>query len=114
MPRWRSCTCACVQAKVDAVKREKLLELSQRLFETEGYPATTMEAVAIEAGVALKTVYVAFETKSLVSGGVLMVGDTAAMIAARARAAKSGVPVRGIPGAGRRRVERGQHLAQHR
>lgn len=34
------------------------------LFQARGYPATTMEQVADEAGVALKTVYVAFATKS--------------------------------------------------
>ena len=34
------------------------------LFEAQGYAATTMAAIAAEAGVALKTVYVAFETKS--------------------------------------------------
>jgi len=34
------------------------------LFEQRGYAATTMEAIATEAGVALKTVYVGFETKS--------------------------------------------------
>jgi AcrR family transcriptional regulator len=34
------------------------------LFEGDGYAATTMAAVAAEARVALKTVYVAFETKS--------------------------------------------------
>ena len=33
-------------------------------FERDGYAATTMAAIASEAGVALKTVYVAFETKS--------------------------------------------------
>jgi AcrR family transcriptional regulator len=37
---------------------------AERLFEARGYPATTMEQVADEAGVALKTVYVAFATKS--------------------------------------------------
>jgi len=34
------------------------------LFQARGHPATTMEQVADEAGVALKTVYVAFATKS--------------------------------------------------
>jgi AcrR family transcriptional regulator len=34
------------------------------LFERDGYTATTMAAIAAEAGVALKTVYLAFETKS--------------------------------------------------
>jgi AcrR family transcriptional regulator len=47
-----------------AVTRREILEAAQRLFEEHGYAATTMAAIAAEAGVALKTVYVAFETKS--------------------------------------------------
>jgi AcrR family transcriptional regulator len=44
--------------------RLEILEAAQRLFERDGYPATTMAEIAAEANVALKTVYVAFETKS--------------------------------------------------
>src|SRR3954470_19292565 len=47
-----------------AVTRRLILEAAERLFERHGYAATTMAAIAREAGVALKTVYVAFETKS--------------------------------------------------
>ena len=47
-----------------AATRGAILEAAQRLFERQGYAATTMAAIAAEAGVALKTVYVAFETKS--------------------------------------------------
>src|SRR5881409_2067082 len=47
-----------------AETRAKILESARRLFELHGYAATSMNAVAAEAGVALKTVYVAFETKS--------------------------------------------------
>ena len=47
-----------------AATRQVILESAQRLFEQQGYPATTMAAIADEAGVALKTVYLAFETKS--------------------------------------------------
>jgi AcrR family transcriptional regulator len=47
-----------------AATRRSILDAAQRLFEAHGYPATTMEQVAAEAGVALKTVYVAFATKS--------------------------------------------------
>ena len=50
-----------------AATRHQILDAAQRLFEADGYAATTMAAIAREAGVALKTVYVAFETK----GGVL-------------------------------------------
>ena len=47
-----------------AATRRGILEAAQRLFDQQGYPATTMEAIAAEAGVALKTVYVVFTTKS--------------------------------------------------
>jgi AcrR family transcriptional regulator len=47
-----------------AATRREILEAAQRLFERHGYAATTMAAIATEAGVALKTVYVAFATKS--------------------------------------------------
>jgi AcrR family transcriptional regulator len=47
-----------------AATRRQILEAAQRLFERQGYAATTMAAIASQAGVALKTVYVAFETKS--------------------------------------------------
>jgi AcrR family transcriptional regulator len=50
-----------------AATRRQILSAAQRLFEQQGYTATTMAAIAAEAGVALKTVYLAFETK----GGVL-------------------------------------------
>jgi AcrR family transcriptional regulator len=47
-----------------AATRREILDAAQRLFERQGYATTTMAAIAAEAGVALKTVYVAFETKS--------------------------------------------------
>jgi AcrR family transcriptional regulator len=47
-----------------AATRQEILEAAHRLFEQHGYGATTMAAIAAEAGVALKTVYLAFETKS--------------------------------------------------
>jgi AcrR family transcriptional regulator len=47
-----------------AATRRSILDAAQLLFVREGYPATTMEAIAAEAGVALKTVYLAFATKS--------------------------------------------------
>ena len=47
-----------------AATRREILEAAQRLFEEHGYATTTMAAIAAEAGVALKTVYVTFESKS--------------------------------------------------
>jgi AcrR family transcriptional regulator len=61
-----------------AATRRQILDAAWRLFEQHGYAATTMQAIATEAGVALKTVYVAFETKSGVLRGVwhlLLRGD---------------------------------------
>ncbi len=47
-----------------AQTRRKILRAAQALFETEGYAATSMAGIASAAGVSLKTVYLAFETKS--------------------------------------------------
>ena len=47
-----------------AVTRRKILEAAEALFVRDGYVATSMAAIAKDAGVALKTVYLAFETKS--------------------------------------------------
>jgi AcrR family transcriptional regulator len=50
-----------------AATRHDILRAAQRLFEANGFTATTVAAIAGEAGVVPKTVYGAFETK----GGVL-------------------------------------------
>jgi AcrR family transcriptional regulator len=47
-----------------AATRREILEAAQRLFEQHGYATTTIAAIAADANVAVKTVYVAFETKS--------------------------------------------------
>jgi AcrR family transcriptional regulator len=44
--------------------RRDILAAAGRLFAAQGFATTTMAAVAADAGVALKTVYLAFETKS--------------------------------------------------
>jgi AcrR family transcriptional regulator len=46
-----------------AATRAEILDAAERLFLRDGYAATTMAAIAREARVALKTVYVAFESK---------------------------------------------------
>ena len=46
-----------------AQTRLAILDAATRLFERDGYPATKVEAIAVEAEVSLKTVYLAFETK---------------------------------------------------
>jgi AcrR family transcriptional regulator len=46
-----------------AATRMDILEAAQRLFERQGYSGTSMAAIAAEARVAVKTVYLAFETK---------------------------------------------------
>lgn len=47
-----------------ASTRSDILAAAMRLFEQKGYAATTVAEIATEAGVALKTVYLGFETKS--------------------------------------------------
>jgi AcrR family transcriptional regulator len=42
----------------------QIREAAQRLFERDGYASTTVAAIASEAGVSAKTVYLAFESKS--------------------------------------------------
>jgi len=47
-----------------AATRRDILDAAETLFVRDGYGATPVSAIAREARVALKTVYVAFETKS--------------------------------------------------
>jgi AcrR family transcriptional regulator len=47
-----------------AATRRAILEAALQLFERHGYATTTMDAIAADAGVSLKTVYLAFETKA--------------------------------------------------
>jgi AcrR family transcriptional regulator len=47
-----------------AETRRKILEAAQQLFERDGYAATSVATIASTARVSLKTVYLAFETKS--------------------------------------------------
>lgn len=47
-----------------AATRRQILEAARRLFEQQGYAATSMTAIAAEARISLKTVYLAFGTKS--------------------------------------------------
>lgn len=63
-----------------AATRGEILGAAQRLFERQGYAATSMAAIAAEAGVSTKTVYLAFETKSgllRAAWNVLLRGDEA-------------------------------------
>jgi AcrR family transcriptional regulator len=47
-----------------AATRRAIVDAAHELFDRDGYPATTMDAVAAAAGVSLKTVYLVFSTKS--------------------------------------------------
>jgi AcrR family transcriptional regulator len=51
------------RAQAAATQRE-ILDAAKRLIDRQGYAATSMAEIAAEAGVALKTVYVAFGTKA--------------------------------------------------
>ena len=71
-----------------AATRRAILDAAQVLFERQDYAATSMGAIAAEAGVSVKTVYLAFETKSGVLRALwnlLLRGDEGdAPVAARA------------------------------
>jgi AcrR family transcriptional regulator len=51
------------QQQAEATRRS-IIDAALGLFVRQGYPATTIDAIAAEAGVATKTVYLAFETKA--------------------------------------------------
>jgi AcrR family transcriptional regulator len=46
-----------------AATKERIADAARRLFATQGFSATSMETIAAEAGVAVRTVYAAFGTK---------------------------------------------------
>ena len=46
-----------------AATRERIADVAQRLFATAGYGSTSMQAIAVEAGVGVRTVYSAFGAK---------------------------------------------------
>lgn len=61
-----------------AATRGEILRAAQALFERDGYAATSVTSVAAAAGVSVKTVYLAFESKSGVLRGLwhlLLRGD---------------------------------------
>src|SRR5699024_2634643 len=52
-----------VRAEQAAATRRRVIDAARRLFEQEGYAATSVAAIAAEAGVVSKTVYLVFESK---------------------------------------------------
>ncbi|WP_220506348.1 TetR/AcrR family transcriptional regulator [Microbispora sp. H10830] len=68
-----------VRAAKAAATRARMLDAARALFVERGYAATTMQAVAQEAGVAVQTLYFTFATKRAILKEVLDVavaGDT--------------------------------------
>jgi len=62
--------------------RTRVLAAAERLFSRQGYAASTMDAIAAEAGVAVDTVYASFGTKRKLLGALMNVrvgGDEAAV-----------------------------------
>jgi AcrR family transcriptional regulator len=53
-----------LRAAQAASTRAQVLDAARTLFAAQGYPATTVAAIAREAGVAAKTIYLAFGSKS--------------------------------------------------
>ncbi|MCC6456129.1 MAG: helix-turn-helix transcriptional regulator [Caldilineaceae bacterium] len=50
--------------------RARIAAAAKQLFQTQGYAATTMEAIASEAGVAVSTVYTIFRNKRSILGAI--------------------------------------------
>jgi AcrR family transcriptional regulator len=68
-----------VRARRVALTEERLIRSASRLFVRDGYAATTLVAVAEDAGVAPRTVYLRFGTKAALlkrAIDVALVGDT--------------------------------------
>ena len=68
--------------------RQSILDAALRLFTASGYVATTIQAIADDAGVAVQTVYAVFGTKrellrslleAAVRGGALVEADRLAV-----------------------------------
>ncbi len=60
--------------------RRRIIDAALRLFVDEGYMATTMSAIAQDAGVAVQTLYLAFGSKASILSAALdvaIVGDDA-------------------------------------
>jgi AcrR family transcriptional regulator len=53
-----------LRAERAAVTRTRIAEAARRLFSSAGYGATTLQAIADEAGVAVQTVYAVFDSKA--------------------------------------------------
>src|SRR3982750_2219788 len=68
--------------------RRRIREAAARLFVEHGYMATTIEAIAVEAGVAVQTVYFVFGNKRAMPAEALDVatagGDAPVPVAERA------------------------------
>jgi AcrR family transcriptional regulator len=50
--------------------RALIVEAAKRLFLTHGYAATTIDAIAVEAGVAVSTIYAIFRNKRGILAGI--------------------------------------------
>lgn len=61
-PKKRSYDASRRRERAEA-SRTRILDVAQALFAERGYAATTMEAIAVAAGVAVPTVYAAFGSK---------------------------------------------------
>lgn len=53
-----------LRAERAALTRSRITDAARRLFRLQGYGATTLQAVADEAGVAVQTVYAVFTSKA--------------------------------------------------
>jgi AcrR family transcriptional regulator len=62
------------------VTRERILSAARMLFARDGYDATMLQTIALEAGVAVQTVYAIFGSKSALLAAILEVLDEQAQM----------------------------------
>lgn len=66
MARVKSTSRPTLRQEKAALTRRRILEAARRLFASSGYGATTLAAIAADAGVAVQTVYAVFGSKPAV------------------------------------------------
>jgi AcrR family transcriptional regulator len=91
--------------------RRKIVVAARRLFAENGYTATSMEALAEEVGVAVRTVYAAFGTKIAILGAIcdqwLQEAQVISLVHAAAGSSDPAEVMRGLAEASRRQWESG-------
>lgn len=85
-----------LREKQKAMRRQAISEAAVRLFEKQGYQATTIEQIAREAGVSAPTVFTYFGSKQEILLEMLREGDRIALSNTRAHMPEFDNPVEAL------------------